>query len=278
MVWMLVVAGLVQAQGSGQGCDSSEPTVEEYNKAIQLGYKTQSRLEQLYTESGDTVALISRVGSDTPEKRFQQRVGEFWRYTHSALVFRNHPAGQWSVVHLLNTCGENSDIFVQGLMRFSLDKPYVYSNAISRLTPDLQDRLEAIVLQHDLAKKLHASNNQYSSISSPYNQIYQNSNEYILTILATAIAPANQMPQTFDQAKHFFLTSAMRAYFTAEVVKVGFFERFGKSVGFGPGNARLDDHSKAERRKGRFDMVSSGSLHAFVQKSGMQTGSFEISL
>ena len=100
---LLLVAGVVQAAGSGTGCETSLPTQEEYSKAIQLGYKTQLKLEELHALNGDTVVLISRAGSNTPDKRFKNRVGEFWRYTHAGLAFRDHPNGQWSIVHLLNT-------------------------------------------------------------------------------------------------------------------------------------------------------------------------------
>lgn len=276
--YLLLVASFVQAAGSGTGCETTPPTPEAYSKAIQLGYQTQLKLEQLHAQNGDTVVLISRAGSNTPDKRFNNRVGEFWRYTHAGLAFRDHPNGQWSVVHLLNTCNESSDIFVQGLMRFSLDKPVMYSNAIGLLHPLLQVRLNEVVLQSQLSKAMHEGDDQYSSISSPYNLIYQNSNEYILTLLGAAIAPAEQQPMNADQSKQFFLTSGMHKAFTPEIVKVGFLERVGKAVGVGPGNARLDDHTKKERRKGPFEMVSAGSLYDMLAKMGLLTDSFEIAL
>lgn len=273
----IIIPSFGYANGSGNHCENSPPTQSEYEKAIQLGFKTQHRLEQLHQQHGDSVVLIARIGSTSPKKRFIKKLGPFWEYTHAGIAYRNHPRGQWTIVHLLNTCNEKSDIFAQGLMRFSLDRPHQYKNAIGRLDPQLQKRLEDVIIKQNLAKQLHGKN-LYSSISSPYNLRYQNSNEYILATLVTALAPAHKQPVNRAQAKRFFLNSHLEQKFEPELTKVNFFERLGKSLGVGPGNASLDDHSRKERVKGQIQMVSVGSLFNFLNRLNKLVATAEISL
>lgn len=277
LLFAICLAPPSHANGSGNHCENAPPTQSEYEQAIQLGFKTQHRLEQLYQDYGDHVVLIARIGSASPKKRFIKKLGPFWNYTHAGIAYRNHPRGQWTVVHLLNTCNEKSDIFAQGLMRFSLDRPHQYKNAIGRLAPQLQQRLEEIIVKQDLAKRLH-SKDLYSSISSPYNLRYQNSNEYILATLVTALAPDHQQPMSRAQAKHYFLHSHLEKQFEPELTKVSFFERLGKSLGVGPGNASLDDHSRKERVKGQIQMVSVGSLFNFLNRLNKLVSTTEITL
>lgn len=266
------------ANASATGCETSEHSVAEYEQAIQLGFKTLLKLEQLYQTNGDEVVLIARIGSQAPVERFVKRLGDFWQYTHAGIAYRNHPLGKWTVVHLLNTCNNASSIFAQGLMRFSLDKPFRYSNAIGRLDRRLQNRLEEVVIDQELAVKLHSRGNQYSSVSWPYSLKYQNSNEYILATLVTAIAPADQQPRNRRQAKDYFINGPAGKQFEPEHVKVGFFERLGKAIGLGAGNASLDDHTRKERSKGRLEFVSVGSLFNVLQKMDLLEDSIEISI
>jgi len=278
LLLLAFTTGNVRANASGTGCETSAPTKNEYEKAIQLGFKTLFELERLYQQKGDEVVLIARVGSQAPAKRFAKRLGDFWQYTHAGIAYRNHPLGKWTVVHLLNTCNKASSIFAQGLMRFSLDKPFRYSNAIGRLDRHLQDRLEEVVIDQDLAIKLHSRGDQYSSVSWPYSLKYQNSNEYILTTLVTAMAPANNQPHNRQQAKLYFINGPVGKHFEPEHVKVGFFERLGKAVGLGAGNASLDDHTLKERSTGRLEFVSVGSLFNVLQKMELLEESIEISI
>ena len=268
------------AEGSGQQeCIAGEPpTKQEYEQAIRLGYDTQVILEDLHTKHGDKVVLIARVGSKAPETRFAKRIGDFWHHTHAGIAYRNHSLGQWTVVHLLNTCNKESGIFAEGLMRFSLDKPHKYENAIGRLQPQLQHRLEELIVHKQLGNAFHAGPGTYSSVSSPYNLKYQNSNEYILTTLVAAMMPDNKTYINRQQAMNYLWNSPLRHQFEPEHTKVSFIERIGKSFGLGAGNASLDDHSSKERSKGRLEMVSVGSLFNFLAETDMLTGTMKISL
>lgn len=280
-LWIMLLSlyfGFVSNSFANQACSSTNPSQEQFEKAIKLGFLTQVKLEQLHQEHGDRVVLLARIGSATPEKRFIKKLGPYWHYTHAGLAYRNHPNGPWTVVHLLNTCDKQSAIFAQGLMRFSLDNPLIYSNAIGRLTPALQQQLENVVIHNKLSKALHTGPNSYSSVSHPYNNKYQNSNEYILDTLAAALAPDYVTVNNTAIAKQVLLQTEPMSLFEPEQTKVKFWEIIGKSFNIGPGNASLDDHSRQEKQQGKLEMVSVGSLFAFLQRSNLLVGSFEVHL
>lgn len=263
---------------ANQTCPSVNPSQGQYEKAIKLGFLTQIKLEQLHQEHGDRVVLLARIGSATPEQRFIKKLGAYWHYTHAGLAYHHHPNGPWTVVHLLNTCNKQSTIFAQGLMRFSLDNPLIYSNAIGRLTPALQQRLEQVVIHNNLAKALHSGPNSYSSVSHPYNNKYQNSNEYILDTLAAALAPDHVTVNNTALAKQVLLQTEPMNLYEPEQTKVKFWELIGKTFNIGPGNASLDDHSRQEKQQGKLEMVSVGSLFAFLQRNNLLVDSFEVHL
>ncbi|HCH33414.1 MAG TPA: hypothetical protein DE045_10760 [Oceanospirillaceae bacterium] len=274
---VLVLALTFVAPARGAACSAEPPKQSEYLQAIQLGFETTQYLEKAYQEQGDMVVLIARIGSLASSKRFQRQLSPYWQYTHAGLVFRDHPSGQWSVVHLLNTCGGQSAIFEQGLMRFSLDKPDVYVNAIVHLKPQLQGALAAVVIKQNLAQAMFQGS-QYSSISYPYSLDYQNSNEYILMLLAAAMAPESNQPNNRQQSMGYFLNSKLKAAFQPELVKVGVFESLGSSLGLGPSNATLKDHTRQERRNGKMEFVSVGSLVHWLTQLGQVTHHREIHL
>ncbi|HIG37425.1 MAG TPA: DUF2145 domain-containing protein [Oceanospirillaceae bacterium] len=162
-------------------------------------------------------------------------------------------------------------------MRFSLDKPDIYINAIVHLKPQLQRALANVVIKQNLAKAMF-QNSQYSSISYPYSLDYQNSNEYILMLLAAAMAPESSKPNNREQSMRYFLNSKLKATFQPELVKVGVFESFGSSLGLGPSNATLKDHTRQERRNGKMEFVSVGSLVHWLTQLGQVTHHRELNL
>lgn len=274
LVAMLTWSLASMAAGSGTGCQSEQPSITEYIQAIRLADKTIKRLEQRYKEANHNVVLIARIGSDTPQKRFTRQLSPYWYYTHAGIAIRNQQDGTWQVVHLLNTCNEASSIFAQGLIRFSLDKPFKYRNLIIEIDNKLQKSLTDIVRVDKLATAFHADSS-YSSIASPFSLDYQNSNEYILAILSAAMAKPDRTIVNREQAKQYFLTH-LRPYFVAEGAKIGFFEALGSSFGLGPGNATLKDHSKNEKRKGEFLFVSVGSVFQMLSTLNRLEGAYEV--
>jgi hypothetical protein len=91
------------------------PTAESVRK----GCSSRSRRSRTLDASGERLALIGRVGSDLTRHNL--------RYSHMAIVWRDHPKGRWSVVHMLNKCGTaTSALYDEGLGNFFNDDPFAY--------------------------------------------------------------------------------------------------------------------------------------------------------
>ena len=245
-------------------CPTLRMGAEGHQKAAQLADKTLRYLR----ESDAKVALLGRAGSDAPTKRFAAKVG-VWNYTHGGLVYRNHPDGEWTVVHLINTCAEDAAVFADSVLQFFLDNPHEYRTVIAIPEKPLQDALEELIIEKDAATN-YLSKTTYSSISYPFSTERQNSNEYVLDKMAAALAL--QEGQTILQrktAKEYFLSSEHRAAFTPEIVKTGFWESLGMDAGLGPDNATFSDHPESARDAREFEIVSVGSLIQFMRNLSM---------
>ncbi|MGU9952108.1 MAG: DUF2145 domain-containing protein [Gammaproteobacteria bacterium WSBS_2016_MAG_OTU1] len=269
----LFIVCLVLATGIAQACPQINMGVEGHRKAAQLADKVRAYLKS----NNVRVALLGRAGSDAPEKRFVKKIG-IWNYTHAGLIYRNHPDGEWTVVHLRNICGEESGVFAESLLSFYLDNPHEYRTVVAVPTAALQDNIESLVIEQDIAAA-YRDKSIYSSISYPYSLERQNSNEYILDLLSAALAQMNNKTATNRRtAKEYFLSSAYRDEFPAEILKVGFIELLGASIGLGPDNATLDDHTPSERAAGNFQFVAVGSLIQFIDNLGLLEATEEFAL
>jgi hypothetical protein len=266
-------------KGSGTGCKPVEMRVEGFQKAAQLSNKLTQYLERKNAKEGTSVVLLGRAGSASPKSRFKAKVSDYWDYTHAALAYRDHPSGQWTVVHLLNDCGKQSSIYAQSLMKFFLDDPYEYRVVVAIPSELMQQQLQKIVVERDMATALF-NNSIYFSVSNPFNTQRQNSNEYILDTLVLAIAYQHGISNIFtrEQSKEYLLSSELKGFVEPERVKVKGVESLGLALGFGPDNATLDDHPRSERKDGAVNMVSVGTLIRFLQNSGNLQSSTELAL
>lgn len=266
-------------KGSGTGCANTQMGPQGYQKAAQLSTKVLNYLEKKHAKSQTKVVILGRVGSNSPSERFQKKVSQYWNYTHAGLAYRNHPDGQWAIVHLLNDCGKESSIYAQSMMKFFMDDPYAYRTVIGIPSMEMQNQLETVIVERNMAKALF-NNSVYSSVSNPFNTKRQNSNEYILDTLVLAYAYQHGTTDIFtrEQAKDYLLNNDLKRHVIPEEVKVKGLESLGMALGFGPKNATLDDHSKSERRNGKVNMVSVGTLLEFLSNIGQLESSSELAL
>lgn len=264
---------ILPAAAAADGCAAVQMSTEEYRQAAQLAGRVLLYLQQ----SGADVVLLGRVGSDAPQKRFVKKIS-FWNYTHAGLAYRSHPAGAWTVVHLLNICGEQSGVFEESLLKFFLDKPFEYRAVVAVPSPPLQRALEELIVGRNAAAA-YRDNSVYSSISYPFSLARQNSNEYILDTMAAALAlQEGRAAPDRSAAKEYFLTSPYRDNFSPEILQAGFWESLAASLGLGPANATLDDHTASERAGGKFEFVAVGSLIQFMDDMSMLQTAAEFSL
>ncbi len=177
------------------------------------------------------------------------------RYSHVGLALRDHPKGRWIVVHLLNHCGsDRSALFDEGLGNFFLDDMFAFESVVVAPSRPVQERL-LYALDTPLAKRLHEP--RYSIIAFPSATSYQNSNQWVLEVLAAALAPQGAVVNR--AAAQIWI---MDRGYTPSWIYVPPMERVG--AGLFAANAHFDDHPEESRRGGHYHVVSADSVLAFL--------------
>jgi hypothetical protein len=247
---LIVLVGLIVATAeAGTTCSEKAPTPRALQKGLELGLETSSVLERSNAE----LAIIGRIGSDLSEYGL--------RYSHAGFVWRDHPQGRWLVVHMLNQCGTaHSDLFDEGLGSFFLDDPLIYETLLVIPSASTQRKL-ARALGSDLPRRLYEP--AYSMIANPWSTRYQNSNQWLLEVLAASLtdeAPANR-------GKAQELLHVQR--YVPAVIHLPPLKRLGARLF--AANARFDDHTMEEWSTSRYNIVSVESVGAFLKRIDIET-------
>lgn len=241
---------------AGRGCNLRELQPQEIEAALSLGLKVQEALEA----SSGQVALVARVGQDL------SRYG--LKYSHAAFAWRDHPQGRWAVVHLLNDCGtDQSDLHDEGLGAFFLD---IHRQEAAIVIPSarLQQRLVE-VLAGDLPAKLHEP--RYNMLSYPFNPKYQNSNQWLLEVLAAAGA-SDVAITTRRQAVDWLKAVG----YEPTTLDLGTFTRLGGRMF--RANIAFDDHPFGRRMAGRIDTATVDSIVRFLKQRDPEASLMEVSV
>ena len=227
---------------AGQTCEQREPTPESMRNAFSLGLRVRDALDR----SGASVALVARVGQDLSRYRL--------RYSHVGFVVRDHPAGKWLVVHLLNDCGTaHSAIYNQGLANFFADDMFAWEAMIVVPSPPTQERLQARITG-TAALRLHEP--KYNMLAYPFASLYQNSNQWLLEILAEAYADG-------EFATRAESTAWLRANdFRPTTLDIPAMTRLGARMF--RANVAFDDHPTDRRMAGKIDTTTVDSVTAFL--------------
>jgi hypothetical protein len=256
-LWKSVVAiaafGCVIGGGNaeaGQSCEAIVPTPLAVSKGLDLAKRSRDALDA----SGAEVALIARAGQDLTQYRL--------RYSHMAFVWRDHPDGRWTVVHELNDCGSaTSALYDEGLGNFFLDTPFRYEALIVIPDAETQHRLVAILAGRQ-PQAMH--DGHYNVVAYPFSTAYQNSNQWLLELLAVAIA---HDPMVDDRA------SAQRWLkdngYRPTTLDIPASTRLGARLF--RANVAFDDHPFDRRMAGQIDAVTAESIVAFVRERGIAT-------
>jgi len=225
---------------------------------IQNAVFAGSGLRDALNETTAEVALVGRIGSDQSKRGI--------RYTHAGIAWRDHEAGPWHFTHMLNHCGSNrSQLFDDGPVDFFLERPFRYTAQVIVPVPALQKELARRLRMHD-GGPIHEP--RYSAIANPFRTKFQNSNQWILELIAIALDP--EATPTREHAQ--LILRGMD--YQPERVRLGFFERVGTHR---MGNVSLDDHSRREMRKGGFAYVSVRSLARFLEAHDLAAEILEVS-
>jgi hypothetical protein len=178
---LLVAASASVAWGSCQAgalryCDHpASLNATQQDTLFRFGAVIKTELEN----SGATLAIVARSGLDL------SRFG--LRYSHAGFSLKASPNTPWSVRQLYYACDEGRPrIFDQGLSGFLLgtDDP-----AIGYVSVVLLPTAEAAELEHaalDNSRALQLLNTAYSANAYAWGLQYQNCNQWVVEMLATA--------------------------------------------------------------------------------------------
>jgi len=241
---VLLLAAALPAR-AGQGCEETPLSGRDAVRSLELAVRTVAALER----SGASVALVSRAGQDL------SRYG--LRYSHMGIAVRDHPAGRWSVVHVLNDCGAASSVlYVEGMGNFFLTDLFRFEGHILVPGPASQAALARLLGERTaLALSLHEP--RYNMLAYPFSTRYQNSNQWVLETWAAAAAP--QRVATRAQAQQWL----RQAGYAPITVGIPAATRLGARMF--RANVAFDDHPFDRRMAGRIDTVTVESILRFVQ-------------
>lgn len=235
----VALALAAQTAVAGTPCEGRAPSPELSRLGMQMADATRSALAHV----DDDVVLIARMGQDLSRYRLT--------YSHIGFAVREHPAGAWSVVHKLNTCGTDiSSLYDEGLLNFFSDSPSRYQAGIWRLAPDVQTRLKKALLGKKARDYLEP---HYSLVAYPFSTRYQNSNGWALEMLAFALAPEDEA-NTRSTAQQWLKASG----YQPSELDLGSLTRLGARVS--KANVSFDDHPSELRWKGRIRTVTVDSI------------------
>jgi len=242
LVLALAAAGL--PAHAGQACRQEELGARDVARSMELARRTVAALDA----SSARVALVARAGQDL------SRYG--LRYSHAGIAVRDHPAGRWTVVHELNDCGNAaSSLYDEGMGNFFMTDLYRHEALLVVPGPQAQARLAQLIAGRT-PRRLHDP--AYNMLSYVYSTRYQNSNQWVLEVLAAADAPPGQV-ETRGEAQAWL----QRLRYQPGTVEIPASVRLGARMF--RANVAFDDHPFERRMAGHIDTVTVESLVRFVR-------------
>ncbi|AZN37059.1 DUF2145 domain-containing protein [Iodobacter ciconiae] len=248
--WLLgVTAGILMSSvWAGRVCQDAPPDAQAFRQAMAAGHTSMQQLDKIKPK----VALIARVGQDLSAYHL--------RFSHLGFVWRDPGAqGQWRVMHLLNQCGTvQSDLWREGLANFFMDDPFAYDALIVVPSVAVQDKLHAWLSEQSKMEQLHGS--KYNMLAYPFSTLYQNSNQWVLEGLASAMSRDLDI-HSRTQAQQWL---KLMNYQPSEL-KINTFKRLGGRMF--RANIAFDDHPTDRRMAGQIDTVTVDSIVNFLQQA-----------
>lgn len=243
-VTTLGLALAVHPAFAGQACAEKPATPEGSAKSAQLSGQVRALLDR----QEHSFVLVARAGVNLAEFGLH--------HSHVGVAWRDHPRGRWFTFHLLNRCGTGqSELVEQGLEDFYNVELYDYEALIAAPTFPMQVRLQRAFFS-PLASALHER--EYNMIAHPFSTKYQNSNQWVLEVIASALAPDGQVSSR-GSAQDWLKNNG----FAPSLIPIAPGKRAGARL-FSP-HVRFSDHTDEEWQAGRYAVVSADSVLAFVK-------------
>ena len=150
-------------------------TAADQDRVLRFAGAVKAELER----SGQQVALIARAGVDL------SRFGLL--YSHAGVALKDNPGGPWAVRQLYYACEESRPrLFDQGVAGFALGADAPARGHVALLFPPEEKAapLAQAALDKPLALSLLAG--QYSANAYAFGTRYQNCNQWVAELLASA--------------------------------------------------------------------------------------------
>ena len=250
--WMIALAALWMATAAqaGRSCEPQKLTAQTLIRGLNLAQATAEALEAEHARSGARVVILARAGQDLSRYRL--------RYSHLGFVWRAED-GRWRVLHKLNECGTPTGaVFRQGLGEFFLDDLWRYEAAWVVPTPEVQRQL--LPLLADDRRAVALNHRPYSLVSYAWGQRYQQSNQWAIETLASAMEPG---VQGRDAAQAWLKFKG----YQPSTLQIGALTRLGGRMT--AANVAFDDHPNEQRFADRIDTVTVDSVFQWLGRAGL---------
>lgn len=251
-VWSLV-PNPAQAAATRFCDEPAALSAVQYDRLLRLSGVIRAELER----SGDRMALISRSGLAL--SRFGQR------YSHAGISLRASAETPWAVRQLYFACDERRPrIFDQGLAAFvqGMDRPALGFVSVVLLPPGRAESVEALALDNRAALALLAAD--YSANAHAFSARYQNCNQWVAELLATAWGDADRADKEPGAPRADAQAWLRTAGYTPAVFDLGSRLLMWLST-FSPW-LHSDDHPQADTDQAVYRVSMPSSLEAFVQQ------------
>lgn len=259
-LWAGAIAGGHASGDSLRLCASDAAlTARQQDRLLQFAAIVRGELEG----SGQQVALIARSGLNL--RRFDLR------YSHAGVSLKASDNTPWSVRQLYYACDERRPrLYDQGLAGFlsGTDDPTLGYVSIVLLPRDAAAELEHAALDKQRALRLLAAD--YSANAYPFSARYQNCNQWVVELLATAWGGLDDAQDLRERAQSWLVGHG----YAPPPVEVGS-HLLMFAGGFVPW-IRFDDHPQEDRLALRFRVSLPATIEAFVR--GRQPGAQRIEL
>ena len=247
---LLALALLPSAHAMGPACSARHPPPETLAAMFDMAAATAQTLD---AQDGVDVAIAARGGQDLT------RYG--LRHSHLAIVLRD-AAGQWQALHLLNRCkSDSSQLYREGLVNLVGESALHTDLRVGIPSAPVRAALRALP-QGDAsaARVLHQP--RYSMLAWPGGDDYQNSNQWVLEVVAAAIAQARDGQHLDNRAAARRWLAAR--HFQPSVLHIGLGKRLGAR--WFADNVAVSDHPARERISGNYSVVTVESVFDFLQQ------------
>jgi hypothetical protein len=258
----LLLGSLVQASRaeSFRYCDGgAQVSTVEQDRLLRVAAIVKAELER----SGQRMALVARSGLAL------QRFGQ--RYSHAGVSLKASPNTPWSVRQLYYACDEKRPrIFDQGMSGFVLgaNDPEEGYLSIVLLPAEAAASLEQAALDDHHALQMLGTT--YSANAYPFSQQYQNCNQWLAELIATAwgALPPGDSPRKVAQAW------LKQQGYTASVFNLGW--RPVMWVADMITWLHSDDHPPEDIDAVQFTVSMPASIESFVRSLVPQTSRLEL--